>query len=70
MIMKILMFFIIFLLFGAFFIISNENILIGEVEDREEFLGLYGEWIDGLTGNGRGVVGHVVKMEWLPEHGE
>jgi len=68
--MKILMFFIIFLLFGMFFIISNQNILLSEPDDREEFIGLYAKWLDGLAGNGKGVVGHVVKMEWLPEHEE
>ncbi|MBT4166004.1 hypothetical protein HOE04_03125 [archaeon] len=67
--MKILMLFVIFLLFGMFFIISNGNLLLSNADDRAEFFGLYSEWIDSLTGNGKGVAGHVVKMEWLPESG-
>ena len=50
--MKILMFFVIFLLFGMFFIISNENILLSEVEDRGE--AGRGMWMVCWVGRGLG----------------
>ena len=67
--MKVLMIVIMFFLLGGFFIISNENIHLNSADDRAELFELYTGWADGLFGNGKGVVGHVVKMEWLPEHG-
>jgi hypothetical protein len=65
--MKLLVFFIFFMFLGAFFIISNENIKINSKENFYKFLTMYGDWIDQLFGNGRGVGGYVVKMEWLPK---
>jgi len=67
--MKLLMLLIFFLLIGAFFIISNENIRMNSQENVDRFFDLYGEWIDSLTSNSQVVVGHVVKMEWLPNEG-
>ncbi len=68
--MKILMFVILFLLIGAFFIISNERINLNSSENVSLFFEKYGNWMDGLLDNGRTVVGYVVKMEWLPGEGE
>ena len=65
--MKILMIFIMFLMLGGFFIISEEGLALNNGENVEEFFELYGKWVDSLAVNGKGVVGHVVKMEWLPE---
>ena len=67
--MKILMFLVMFLMLGGFFIISNENLMLNQEEGVKTFLDSYGGWIDDLTSNGQGVIGHVVKMEWLPENG-
>ena len=64
------MFLIMFLLIGAFFIIANENIRLNNSENVDLFFSQYGEWIDSLFGNGKVVVGYVVKMEWLPGEGE
>jgi hypothetical protein len=60
------MFFIMFLFLGAFFIISNENIRIDNQKDISLFFKEYGQWIDSLIGNGKGVAGYVIKMDWLP----
>ena len=65
--MKTLMFVILFLLVGAFFIISNENIKLNSKENLGLFFDKYGAWADGLFGNGKTVVGYVAKMEWLPD---
>ena len=66
--MKVLMLLIMFLMVGGFFIISNENLSLRDDGDVDKFFELYGSWMDGLIDNGGGVMGHVVKMEWLPEH--
>lgn len=64
--MKLLMFVILFLLIGAFSIVSNENIRLNSNENISLFFQEYGKWVDGLLGNGKTVVGYVAKMEWLP----
>ena len=61
------MFLVMFLLIGAFFIVSNENIKLDNQKNVGEFFQLYGQWIDSLVGNGKTVLGYVVKMEWLPD---
>lgn len=68
--MKTFIFLIMFLLIGAFFIISDENIRLNSSENVGLFFKEYGLWIDGLVVNGRVVSGYVVKMEWLPGEGE
>jgi len=67
--MKVLIVVILFLLIGAFFIISNENIRLDSKENAYLFLDLYGHWIDRLAGNSKNMLGFVVKMEWLPGEG-
>ena len=67
--MKILMFVILFLLIGAFFIISNENIKMNSSENVYHFFDLYGHWFDKLLDNGKIFSGYLVKMEWLPGDG-
>lgn len=65
--MKILMFFIFFLLIGAFFIISNEKIKMNSSENVNTFFEKYGDWMDDLAVNGKTVIGFIVKSEWLPD---
>ena len=65
--MKIFMFIIMFLLIGAFFIISNENIKLNNKENITGFFSLYMGWVDSLLSNGKNVFGYVIKMEWLPD---
>lgn len=68
--MKVLIFVIVFLLIGGFFIISNKNIALNGSENVGLFFREYASWIDALAGNGKVVSGYVVKMEWLPGEGE
>ena len=56
-----------FLLIGAFFIVSNENIKLNNSENVGLFFREYGSWIDDLFSNSQTVVGYVVKMGWLPD---
>ena len=67
--MKTLLFILVFLLIGGFFIISNENIKLNSSENVGLFFKEYASWIDNLVGNGGVVGGYVVKMEWLPGEG-
>ena len=67
--MKTLMLLIMFLLIGAFFIISNQDVKLNNSENVGIFFKEYASWFDDLISNGRGVAGYVVKMEWLPDGG-
>ena len=64
--MKLILFILIFLLTGAFFIISNENLILKNPDNVDKFFSLYAKWIDQLTDNFSGATGYLVKMEWLP----
>ena len=68
--MKTLMFVILFLLIGAFFIISEENIKLDSKENVYYFFDKYGQWFDRLIANGKTAVGYAIKMEWLPNEGK
>lgn len=65
--MKISMFVVIFLLVGAFFIISNNNLHLSKSEDVASFSHYYSKWIGSIANNTIGSVGYVIKMNWLPE---
>ena len=68
--MKILIFVVVFLLIGAFFIISNKEIKLNNSENVGLFFKEYAGWIDSLASNGKTVAGYVIKMGWLPDVGE
>ena len=55
-----------FLLIGAFFIISNNNLHLGDSSQRAKFISEYFSWFDKLFGNTRTVTGYVVNLDWLP----
>jgi len=65
--MKVLMLVIIFLLIGAFSIISNENIKMNSKENIGSFFKSYSNWFDKLINNGKTVAGYVVKIKWMPD---
>jgi len=67
--MKTFMLIVFFLLLGAFFIISENNIALNSGENIELFFKSYFSWVGSLFENGRVVSGYVVKMGWLPEGG-
>ena len=64
------MFITFFLLLGAFFIISEQNIKLNNGENFEKFLEEYTEWVYELVNKGKTVSSYVVKMHWLPEETE
>ena len=65
--MKILMFVILFLLIGAFFIVSNENLALNSKANLDLFFSKYFDWLYELFDNGSRVTGYVVNMGWLPD---
>jgi hypothetical protein len=68
--MKTLMLVILFLLIGAFFIVSNKCIKLDSKENFNYLLTEYGKWLDQLAKNSKSVTGYLTKMEWLPEKGK
>lgn len=65
--MKIFMLVVIFFLIGGFFIISNNNLALKESGNIDVFISEYADWLGKISENSQGIVGYVVKMEWLPE---
>jgi len=65
--MKIIVFIIMFLLVGATFIISENNLALKDAENRKKFGAMYMTWFDQLFENSKNLVGYVVRLDWLPE---
>lgn len=61
------MFIIIFLLIGAFFLISENNIHINNTEEMTKFSSLYLSWLGNLAENAKEISGYVIKLDWLPD---
>ena len=55
-----------FLLIGALFIISNENLRLNKTDDLKKFTGLYYNWLGSLFENVKGISAYVIKSQWLP----
>mgnify|MGYP000552706382 CR=1 FL=1 len=64
--MKLLMILAIFLLLGAFFIITNENINLKNPNEINNFAKLYYSWFIKLGGNAKTLTSYVAKLEWMP----
>ncbi len=66
--MKFLMFVIIFLLLGGFFIISEQRIQLNNKQNIDYFFDSYSKWFDSLFRNANSMAGYVIRMEWLPKN--
>jgi len=66
--MKVVSFLLIFLVIGALFIISENNLALKNQENRTKFLELYFIWLSKIFENSKNLVGYVVKLDWLPEN--
>ena len=64
--MKIRIAIIIFLLLGAFFIISENHLALKDSENINKFVLLYTDWLGKLYENSVSTTGYLIKMEWLP----
>ena len=60
---------IIFLILGAFFIISNENLALSDRTNFDVFKDLYYEWLINLFENSKEITGYVINSDWLPDTG-
>jgi hypothetical protein len=68
--MRFLMFLVWFLFLGLFFMISNQNLDLSEIENVGLLYDNSLSWISKLSDNMFVLTGHVVKLGWLPEIGE
>ena len=68
--MRLIAFLAIFLLIGAFFIVSEKNLNITKSEDLASLKTEYGDWIVHTLKGSAKFVGQVVKMDWLPSFDE
>lgn len=64
--MKILIFILMFLIIGALFIISNNNLAMDKQENIDRFSELYLEWFNQIYVNTQALTGEVLKINWLP----
>ncbi len=64
--MKIAILILMFLFIGAFFIISQNNLIMLEKENITKFTLLYKTWLSSTLTNVGDISGHVIKMDWLP----
>lgn len=64
--MKVWIILVLFLLLGAFFIISNENLHLSEKDEAMQFGRNYYSWFGDLFSSAKGVAGYAVKSEWFP----
>jgi len=65
--MKIQIFIVKLLFLGAFFIISNENLHLLVVSERELFFNIYFGWLHDLSTQMVDVTGYIVQFKWLPK---
>ena len=65
--MKLQIFIVKLLFLGAFFIISNENLHLLVVSERELFFNIYFGWLNDLSAQMIDVTGYVIQFKWLPE---
>jgi len=61
------MFIVFFLLVGAFFIISENNIQMNNTENFKSFFSVYTSWLFEIFDNTKELTGYFIRMEWLPE---
>lgn len=60
------MFIILFLLLGAFFIISQNNLSVITNNGAVKFISAYGKWLLGFGINSIQTIGYAIKLDWFP----
>lgn len=63
--MRIIFFIVIFLLGGAFFIISENELSLRDSENFQNFEDLYFLWFGGVFDNLSSITGQVVSLDWV-----
>ncbi len=65
--MRLVLLVVIFLLMGAFFIVSNNNLHLSVPEERSVFFNSYYAWFFDLFSNFKGLAGYVISSDWVPD---
>lgn len=65
--MKIFTWLIAFLLLSAFFIISNENLVLRNNEEFMKFGNTYYSWLGHIFNQAKTITTYAVKADWLPK---
>jgi hypothetical protein len=66
--MKVLILILIkFFLISALFIVSNENLHLGDPMERETFFDAYSTWLGNIFNQSKEIVGSVINLKWLPD---
>ena len=65
--MRTIFFIVTFLIFGALFIFSNNNLHIQNLDERAEFLSNYGSWFVSIFSNVGSITAHAVNLDWVPK---
>ncbi len=65
--MKIYLFILKFLFIGALFIVSNNNLHLINLEERNVFYSYFYSWLSGLFDSVGQITGYVTKSQWLPQ---
>ena len=66
--MKIIILILIkFFLISALFIISNENLHLGDPIERETFFDTYYTWLGNIFDQTKEIVNSVINLKWLPD---
>lgn len=60
----------VFLIIGALFIISNQNLALSDGDNFAKFRVSYYSWFSHIFDNGKNIAGYVVKSEWLPSENQ
>ncbi|MBU1136110.1 MAG: hypothetical protein KJ559_01220 [Nanoarchaeota archaeon] len=66
--MRLIILVLMFLMIGALFIVSENNLALKENKSRQELKTIYLSWFEQLFNNSKNLIGYVVKLEWLPEN--
>ncbi len=64
--MKTYLYILKFLFIGALFIVSNNNLHLADLHEREIFYDSFYSWITNLLGHAGQITGYVTNSEWLP----
>jgi len=65
--MKLFMLFVIFFFMTAFFIISEQNLHLGNTEEMQRFLDVYYGWLTQVFERGIEITAYAISLDWLPE---
>ncbi len=64
--MKLLMLAAILFFVAAFFIISEQNLHLGNTEEMQRFVDIYYAWLTQVFERGVEITAYAVSLDWLP----